>query len=44
MSTDSHADSLAKHPRLSELEGMVRDGRIDTIIVAITDMQGRLMR
>jgi glutamine synthetase len=43
MSTDSHADSHAKHPRLSELEGMVRDGRIDTIIVAITDMQGRLM-
>src|SRR6478735_8619597 len=33
----------AKHPRLLELEGMVRDGRIDTIVVAITDMQGRLM-
>jgi glutamine synthetase len=32
-----------KHPRLEELEGMVRDGRIDTLIVAITDMQGRLM-
>ena len=26
-----------------ELEGWVREGRIDTIIVAITDMQGRLM-
>jgi glutamine synthetase len=44
MSSDSHADSHgAKHPRLAELESMVRDGRIDTIIVAITDMQGRLM-
>src|SRR2546421_3661868 len=32
-----------KHPRLDELEGMIRDGRIDTLIVAITDMQGRLM-
>jgi glutamine synthetase len=32
-----------KHPGLVELEGWVRDGRIDTIIVAITDMQGRLM-
>ena len=37
---DSHA---TKHPRLVELEEMVRDGRIDTIVVAITDMQGRLM-
>ena len=33
----------AKHPRLAELETMVRDGRIDTIVVAFTDMQGRLM-
>ncbi len=32
-----------KNPRLEELEGMVRDGRIDTLVVAITDMQGRLM-
>ncbi|MGZ8481779.1 MAG: glutamine synthetase family protein [Candidatus Limnocylindria bacterium] len=31
------------HPRLAELKGMVRDGRIDTLIVAFTDMQGRLM-
>src|SRR5215831_14500724 len=38
-STDSHA----KHPRLEELEGWVRDGAIDTVIVAMTDMQGRLM-
>ncbi len=37
---DAHA---TKHPRLVELEEMVRDGRIDTIVVAITDMQGRLM-
>jgi glutamine synthetase len=35
--------SHTKHPRLIELEQMVRDGRIDTIIVALTDMQGRLM-
>jgi glutamine synthetase len=32
-----------KHPRLAELEQWVRDDRIDTIIVAFTDMQGRLM-
>ncbi len=32
-----------KHPRLVELEQLVRDGTIDTIVVAITDMQGRLM-
>jgi glutamine synthetase len=37
--TDAHA----KHPRLEELEAMVRDGDIDTLVVAITDMQGRLM-
>ena len=37
---DGHA---AKHPRLIELEEMVRDGQIDTLVVAITDMQGRLM-
>ena len=40
MSDHGHA---TKHPRLLELEEMVRDGRIDTIVVAITDMQGRLM-
>jgi glutamine synthetase len=32
-----------KHPRQEELEAMVRDGRIDTLIVAFTDMQGRLL-
>ncbi|MET1231311.1 MAG: glutamine synthetase family protein [Candidatus Limnocylindrales bacterium] len=37
------SDAHAKHPRLEELEAMVRDGRIDTLVVAITDMQGRLM-
>jgi glutamine synthetase len=29
--------------QLEELRDMVRDGRIDTVIVALTDMQGRLM-
>ena len=29
--------------RLDELRQMVRDGEIDTLIVALTDMQGRLM-
>jgi glutamine synthetase len=32
-----------KHPRLEELEGMIRSGEIDTLVVAITDMQGRLV-
>lgn len=32
-----------KNPRLAELETMIRDGRIDTLVVAFTDMQGRLM-
>ena len=31
MTDHGHA---TKHPRLAELEGMVRDGRIDTIVVA----------
>jgi glutamine synthetase len=39
----SASHGSAKHPRLEELEAMVRDGRIDTLVVAITDMQGRLM-
>jgi glutamine synthetase len=38
----SHAPHR-KHPRLEELEGMVREGEIDTLVVAFTDMQGRLM-
>jgi glutamine synthetase len=32
-----------KHPRLEELKGLIRDGRVDTLVVAFTDMQGRLM-
>jgi glutamine synthetase len=39
----SDAGHGGKHPRLAELEEWVREGRIDTIVVAITDMQGRLM-
>ncbi len=38
-----HDQAHVKHHRLVELEEMVRDGQIDTIVVAITDMQGRLM-
>ena len=41
--SDHDAGHATKHRRLLELEEMVRDGRIDTIVVAITDMQGRLM-
>jgi glutamine synthetase len=37
------AHSGVTHPRLEELQAMVRDGRIDTLIVALTDMQGRLV-
>jgi len=37
------SDTHGKHPRLEELEAMVRDGRIDTLVVALTDMQGRLV-
>jgi glutamine synthetase len=40
MSTEGHP---TRHPRLVELEEMVRDGQIDTVVVALTDMQGRLM-
>src|SRR4051812_18396667 len=32
-----------KHPRLEELEALVRSGEVDTLVVAITDMQGRLV-
>ena len=31
------------HPKREWLEGLVRDGTIDTLVVALTDMQGRLM-
>jgi len=48
MTVATHADhgahqGGADHPRLQELQALVRDGRIDTLIVALTDMQGRLM-
>src|ERR1700693_6366891 len=33
----------ARHAQLEGLETIIRDGRIDTLIVAITDMQVRLM-
>jgi glutamine synthetase len=36
-------DGHPKHPRLEELEAQIRDGQIDTLVVAFTDMQGRLM-
>jgi len=47
--SDEHGDSAGRGtghaaPRqLEELRQMVRDGRIDTVVVALTDMQGRLM-
>jgi glutamine synthetase len=43
---DAPARGAAGHAtpkRLEELRQMVRDGRIDTVIVALTDMQGRLV-
>jgi glutamine synthetase len=50
MATDTHAAEHhahdhqdTAHPRLAELTGLIRDGQVDTLIVAITDMQGRLM-
>ena len=50
MATDTHATHheghgahRSVHPRMAELKSMITDGRIDTLIVAITDMQGRLM-
>jgi glutamine synthetase len=41
--TEAHSAAAKKHPRLQELESMVRNGKVDTLVVAITDMQGRLM-
>src|SRR4029450_2465474 len=47
MATATHSDTGSEpetsHPRLAEVTSLIRDGRIDTLIVAITDMQGRLM-
>ena len=39
----SHVGGQAVPQQLEELRQMVRDGSIDTVIVALTDMQGRLM-
>ncbi len=33
----------ASHPKRDWLAGLIRDGSVDTLIVALTDMQGRLM-
>ncbi len=41
--TAGGGDGHAVPAQLEELRAMVRDGRIDTVIVALTDMQGRLM-
>ena len=40
---DGMPDPNARHPRLEELETMVRNGDVDTLVVAFTDMQGRLL-
>ena len=42
MSDHDHAAG-ERHPRLVELEELVRAGTVDTLVVAFTDMQGRLM-
>ena len=31
------------HPKRAWLEGLISDGSVDTLVVALTDMQGRLM-
>jgi glutamine synthetase len=41
--SDVHGASHSAPKQLDELRAMVRDGRVDTVIVAFTDMQGRLM-
>ena len=40
MAGEHRADT---HPRRDWLTGLIRDGTIDTLVVALTDMQGRLM-
>ena len=42
-STGAHGGGHTAPKQLEELRQMVRDGRIDTVIVALTDMQGRLV-
>ncbi|HEV8488917.1 MAG TPA: glutamine synthetase family protein [Candidatus Limnocylindrales bacterium] len=39
----SKGDQHGKQPRLDELKSLIRDGQVDTLVVAFTDMQGRLM-
>ena len=38
-----HGAGHSDPKQLDELRQLVRDGKIDTVIVALTDMQGRLM-
>jgi glutamine synthetase len=40
---DPMSDEHGGGKQLEELRGMVRDGSIDTVVVALTDMQGRLV-
>ena len=42
--SDAHERNRpAAHPKQESLRQQIRDGDIDTLIVALTDMQGRLM-
>ena len=41
--TGGRGEGQSVPAQLEELRQLVRDGRIDTVIVALTDMQGRLM-
>ena len=43
MPTHGKSEPHGKHPRMAELEGQMRNGEIDTLVIAITDMQGRLV-
>jgi glutamine synthetase len=41
--SDHHHDHDGAHPRLDELRALMATGEVDTLMVAFTDMQGRLM-
>ncbi len=41
--SDHHLDHDGSHPRLDELRALMATGEVDTLMVAFTDMQGRLM-
>ncbi len=41
--SDHANDEQGTHPRLDELRSLMAAGRVDTLMVAFTDMQGRLM-